>query len=208
MSQKSNGTEDRLAHLLALAINLEPMLFEEVVQIATTDNLTGAYNLSFFRANLKNELKRAQVLRYPLGLLLLDVELPDDIEQQYRILASDQALQAVATSLSEELRATDWLARCGSDEFAVILPGCPPQQLEDIAHRLLAKATSLAIELPDEQEVQPRAFIGGTVYLSGHPDTEQVVSQAEAARAEARRQGENSTIIQTVDLWARDQSVA
>ncbi|MDX1601350.1 MAG: GGDEF domain-containing protein, partial [Anaerolineales bacterium] len=139
MSQETDSTEDRLAHLLALAINLEPMLFEEVVQVATTDNLTGAYKLSFFRTNLKNELKRAHILRYPVGLLLLDVELPDDIEQQYRILAADQALKAVADTVSEELRTTDWLARCGSDEFAVVLPGCPPDQLMDIARRLLSK---------------------------------------------------------------------
>lgn len=208
MSQEPKSTEDRLAHLLALAINLEPMLFEEVVQIATTDNLTGAYNLSFFRANLKNELKRGHLLRYPVGLLLVDVELPDDIEQQYRILAADQALQSVANAIEQELRVTDWLARYDSDEFAVVLPGCPPKQLEDIAQRLLNEVTAITIPLPNEQEVKPQAFIGGTVYLSGHPDPEEIVSEAEAARTEARRQGPDSTSIRQIGLWARGQSMA
>ncbi len=208
MSQGSNGAQDRLAHLLALAINLEPMLFEEVVEVATTDNLTGAYNLSFFHASLKNELKRAHVMQYPLGLLLLEIELPDELEPEYRIMAADQALQAVAQDLEQRLRVTDWLARYGSDEFAIVLPGCPPKELEAIAQRLLGEVTSLTIPLPDPRTIELRAFIGGTVYLSGYPDLEQIIAEAEAAGAEARRHGRNGMRIHSVDPWASNQSVA
>lgn len=207
MSQESNGAQDRLAHLLALAINLEPMLFEEVVEVATTDDLTGAYDLSFFRANLKNELKHAHVMRYPLGLLLLDIEHPDDLEPAYRMTAADQALQAVAKALSQRLRVTDWLARCGSDEFAIVLPGCSPEKLEAIAQRLLEDVTSLTISLPDTRTIKLSALIGGTVYRSGYPDLEQILAEAEAASAEARRQGPDGMSIHTVDPWATNQIV-
>lgn len=208
MSEEIGHSEERLAHLLALALNLEPMLYEQVMEIATKDQLTGAYNLAFFRANLENELKRANMLRYPLALLLIDIEPLEGIEQEFQIMASDLALEAVSNVLAGELRVTDWLARSGSEEFALVLPGCPPNQLDRISNKLLDKLTSINIALPNQQEVELQVHLGGSVYVNGRPDADELLNRAEAARVEARSLPEPAPVIQSVDPWARAKNMA
>lgn len=94
----------------------------ELRYLADYDGLTGLLN----RRRLDEELQRERRLirRQPARrslLLLLDVDYFKRVNDRLGHKAGDDALRAVAQTLTRRLRATDVIARLGGDEFAAIL---------------------------------------------------------------------------------------
>ena len=106
---------------------------------AEHDALTGLLNRGAFDA-LQQELS-AQA--EPTGLLLVDVDKFKQVNDGYGHEMGDRVLQTVASLLSEHFRTTDYPARIGGDEFAVILTNASPERtaalqakIETINHTL------------------------------------------------------------------------
>ena len=191
--------KDNLAHLLALAIKLEPVLFQEVQSLASTDELTQAFNLNFFNVNLLSEVKRAQLLSYPLGVLLVAVDEPESAMTKYGSLAVDEMLKTVARLLHGNLRGTDWMARIASDEFAVILPGCQADRLQDIGHKLLRTLSSALFKLPDGEMEGIRVTVAGVVCGDGFVlETADILRAADKALQQAEEAGSKKVVVRSI----------
>jgi diguanylate cyclase (GGDEF)-like protein len=103
-------------------------------QKATTDALTGLYNLRLFDEILTGQVARAERLardavrgerrRSQLSLLTLDVDDFKQVNDLYGHSAGNQVLKSLAEILRSSIRAEDFVFRFseGADEFAVILP--------------------------------------------------------------------------------------
>jgi len=90
-------------------------------EAALTDPLTGLANRRAFEISLQQELTRAQRYRYPLSLLVLDLQSFKSINDQQGHAQGDWALQQVAQALRDG-RGADRTFRWGGDEFAILLP--------------------------------------------------------------------------------------
>jgi diguanylate cyclase (GGDEF)-like protein len=185
---KEDETQDRLAQLLALAINLEPVLFDKVLDAATIDELTGAYNQSFFHNGLANELNRAQALRYPLGLLLVAAEPPDDASPEAQQMIRDRTLRSAAAEMVVHSRTTDWTSRSDTNELALVLPGCPLTRLEHIGQELYEKITTLEVQLANGMTYLAEVKIGGVCHLQGLTEVDRLLQLAREAQDESHRQ--------------------
>ncbi|MBT9169851.1 MAG: Response regulator PleD [Actinobacteria bacterium] len=109
-------------------------LLEELV---ITDSLTGLYNQRHFSSRLKQEMERARRRRYPLSLLLLDLDNFKSYNDMYGHLAGDRALEEVGKIVLGSIRSgVDAGFRYGGDEFAVILPETTRQQATTVAQRI------------------------------------------------------------------------
>lgn len=155
-----------LGHAASLGID-KSKLFEEVQRLAIVDDLTGAYNRNYFNKSLDNEIIRAKRLGYPIGLLFLDIDNLKEVNDTYGHVAGDQLLMAVVEIMKDHLRETDWVARYGGDEFAVILPGCPADKLLVVADKLMRALTKQTLVTEDGQDMPIRVSMGGAVF----PDT-------------------------------------
>jgi len=89
---------------------------------AVTDPLTGLLNLRGFEKRFQEELQRAQRLRRPLALALLDCDNFKAINDSGGHACGDEVLRRVGRVLARELRACEVAARLGGDEFALLLP--------------------------------------------------------------------------------------
>lgn len=93
------------------------------LQVANaTDALTGLGNRSAFDERLLDEMYRSNRYHSPLSLMMIDVDNFKEYNDSYGHKAGDAALQGVANSLRLVSRSSDFVARCGGEEFAVILP--------------------------------------------------------------------------------------
>jgi diguanylate cyclase (GGDEF)-like protein len=97
--------------------------------MALTDPLTGIGNRRHFDERLARELERAERLRIPFSLCLVDVDDFKAINDTYGHAAGDDVLAATASCLRRDGEAF----RCGGDEFALLLPGYPEAEAVEAA---------------------------------------------------------------------------
>jgi diguanylate cyclase (GGDEF)-like protein len=134
-----------LADQAAIAVR-NAQLHETVEQSARTDHLTGLSNRRSFNEALTAEIRRARRYNLPLALIMADVDKLKAVNDRHGHLAGDTLLIAVAQSLRNTLRATDFPARFGGDEFVVILPGTTIADAHRIADRIRQEAARLAFD--------------------------------------------------------------
>lgn len=106
-------------------------------ELVITDSLTGLYNQRHFSSRLKQEMERARRRRYPLSLLLLDLDNFKSYNDTHGHLAGDRALEEMGKIVLGSIRRDiDTGFRYGGDEFAVILPETTRQQATTVAQRI------------------------------------------------------------------------
>lgn len=94
-----------------------------LMELATTDPLTGAYNRRHLDACLTTAIERRNRTGEPASLLFLDVDHFKRINDLMGHAAGDEALKALVTLVSGRARKLDVLFRIGGEEFVLLLPG-------------------------------------------------------------------------------------
>lgn len=110
---------------------------DELRRLSTTDALTGLPNRHAFHARLREEWRRSRRYGYPLSLLLVDVDGLKQVNDEHGHAAGDRVLRGVAGAIRQTLRETDFGARWGGDEFAIIAPNTARTAAQRLGQRLL-----------------------------------------------------------------------
>ncbi|CAM3345527.1 diguanylate cyclase [Halomonas lysinitropha] len=118
-------------------------------RIAATDPLTGVANRRQFMRQAKRELARAQRNGTTLSLICLDLDHFKAINDVHGHQVGDQVLTQVASTMEQNLRPSDLLARMGGEEFQVLLPDSDIRQAGEVAERIRATLHELEIRLCD-----------------------------------------------------------
>jgi diguanylate cyclase (GGDEF)-like protein/PAS domain S-box-containing protein len=157
---------------------------------AEHDDLTGLFN----RSRLADEIDRQ--LRYgprsePAGaLLLVDIDSFGFYNDSHGQPAGDALLRLFAKALAGRLRATDFIARSGGDEFAAVLP----EATEENAMRISEQLRSLLAECAPGEPITCSAGIamfGQNIELVG----DDVLAAADIALHDAKQSGgDRSTV--------------
>jgi diguanylate cyclase (GGDEF)-like protein len=105
---------------------------------ALTDPLTGLANRRALDRDLRRELARSERYGHSFSLVLIDLDGLKLINDHYGHTAGDHVLQRLATALAESSRAGDGAYRIGGDEFALVLPETPADQVDCLLERLMA----------------------------------------------------------------------
>ena len=88
-------------------------------ELATRDYLTGTYNRRAAEERLTEDLKRAERGGGTLSLTLFDLDHLKSINDEHGHHAGDACVLGFAEVLGRNVRAGDWVARWGGDEFVV-----------------------------------------------------------------------------------------
>lgn len=109
---------------------------QELQRMALLDGLTGLPNRRAFDDALQRAAAAARRAKAPLGLLLLDIDHFKRINDSHGHPEGDAVLRQVAQRLAGVCRPTDFPARVGGEEFAVILQAPSQEALREVAERV------------------------------------------------------------------------
>jgi two-component system chemotaxis family response regulator WspR len=130
--------------------------------LANQDGLTGIPNRRYFFERFEVEFRRAQRLKAPLGLLMMDIDHFKSFNDTYGHLAGDEALRAVAGVIMEGIRTYDMVGRYGGEEMIAFLPETDREGSLLVAERLRSAVEACEVLPAGEARDKP---VGLTVSI-------------------------------------------
>ena len=184
---------DTLGALVSIALkNAE--LYEETVELATTDPLTGVMNRRAMERLIQNEILRAQRFSTPLSILLVDVDYFKIYNDRMGHLLGDVALKEIALCLQQSVRKVDGVARFGGEEFCVILPQTGPEAALEVAEKLTQAVRRLKIKGFEEQPLGHLSVSTGIAWFPKTPEKD-LMGAADEALYAAKHQGRDRFVM-------------
>lgn len=107
----------------------------ETQRQAVTDDLTGLASHGRFQEALTSEMEQVRRYRYPVGLIMLDIDNFKSVNDAYGHLQGDLVLRDLADALRETTRDVDVAARYGGEELALVLPHTDLEGAYELAER-------------------------------------------------------------------------
>lgn len=161
------------------------------------DKLTGLYNKKYFEKRLISELARAQRYKRPLSLLLFEIDY-NYFVKEYDIKwgMSYSLLKQFGALILKIYRNVDIAGRYEGEMFITILPETPTEG-GAMAGERLRKAVEEHTFIGDTHAPQIKIAInvGVVSYPQNGKDIEELVSAANDAVLEARKEGGNKVVV-------------
>lgn len=134
-SQQDVLTLRTLADQLAIALH-NARAYQDALEQAITDGLTGLKSHRYFMEALDREWRRATRAARHFSLIMMDLDGFKQVNERHGHLEGDKVISAVAQLLDARSRQTNIVARYGGDEFAILMPEAHTDQAEKLAERL------------------------------------------------------------------------
>jgi diguanylate cyclase (GGDEF)-like protein len=163
---------------------------DELLRLAATDPLTGAFNRREFTSLANQESQRSNRYNHPLSIMMLDLDHFKKLNDTYGHAAGDKALQRFTTLCCNALRTVDVFGRWGGEEFVTLLPETDIEGATVIAERL-RKLVSQSVFVYNEEKISFTASIGIAQYRSGEMTLDGPLGRADSAVYDAKKAGRN-----------------
>ena len=188
VAARLHSLAERVAHMEQEAQGYREHL-EEQRQKALVDPLTGLPNRAAWSERLDHEVKQWQQHGNTLLLAMLDLDHFKRINDNYGHLAGDKVLKIIASVLRKRLRATDFIARFGGEEFVLLMPSTVPAAGLKLLESLRASIEACPFHFKGEP-VTITVSIGMSAFRPGE-HSDQVLKRADQALYRAKNAGRN-----------------
>jgi diguanylate cyclase (GGDEF)-like protein len=161
-------------------------LYRRQASAGVIDPLTGCGGLDALDRRVREEMQRSDRYGRCFALLLVDVDGLRFINQRHGVGAGDRVLSELGGLFQRELRAPDFVARFGGDEFALIMP----ETGEAGARDTLARLRQAIATHPFSEGYASELSISGGWACYPNPTilaAEDIFAKAEAAVADSKR---------------------
>lgn len=163
---------------------------ERLLELSTTDSLTGLHNRRYFDENAVKEYKNAFRNKLPVGIILLDIDHFKSVNDNYGHPFGDLCLKDVAHIVSSSIRRPpDIGARYGGEEYIILLPNTDGTGVKHVAETIRQKVK--AHRFSDEKtSITLTISLGALSEVPTQSSTlTQLVSQADQLLYRAKEEG-------------------
>ncbi len=198
----SNNTPEELATNVSKQLSLSLMnlrLRESLKTQATRDPLTQLFNRRFMLEFLDKELIRTERNKSNLGFMMLDVDHFKQFNDVYGHDAGDAVLREVATVLRANVRGSDIACRYGGEEFALVFPDMPLQQLMDRGEAVRTAIKQLRVSHNSTAVGTISISIGISMFPQNGNEATGLITKADKALYQAKANGRDCIVMSTTD---------
>lgn len=187
---------DRVRGLCGVALDITPrkLLEEELLRLATTDDLSGTANRRHFLVEAAAVLARCRAAQVPTAFVLIDVDHFKQVNDSYGHATGDSAIRAVADACRDVVRGNDLVGRLGGEEFGVVLVGVDLAAAVSIAERLRQRVAETVV--PATNGAAVRLHISAGVAVPGpREDISSLMIRADDALYAAKGAGRDRVCV-------------
>ena len=170
--------------------------FEETERSARTDALTGLANRRVFQEVLDAELRRSRRYRWPVTVLMLDLDNFKDVNDSHGHMLGDLVLERVGGIVRHAVRDADAACRFGGEEFAVVLPETAREGGYAVAERVRRRVQQAFQDRPVDGRDIPMTISAG---VSSFPEdglhADELAARADEALYGAKHAGRNRVCV-------------
>lgn len=172
------------------------LLYQEALESALRDPLTGVANRTALETALKREMSLSQRHKLPLSVLMLDIDKFKLINDHHGHVVGDLILKALTDGALACIRGSDVLARYGGEEFVVVLPGTDRNGALLLGARIRRHIENLKCLVPGVDKAALRFTISiGVTAFDGQQDYASIVDRADQAMYTAKQLGGNQVAV-------------
>lgn len=171
------------------------LLRRRLIEMATTDELSGLNNRRRFRECAEEAYQCARRYQEHLSVLMMDIDYFKRINDSYGHLIGDAVIRDFSELLSDAFRGTDIIGRMGGEEFAVVM-------LNTDSESACKKAESFRQMIENREMIYGQlrfritVSIGAAEFDNETHDFDALVNRADSAMYEAKRAGRNRTVVE------------
>lgn len=173
-------------------------LNDKLKDLTLVDPLTGVRNRRHFNQIINVEWNRAIRFRYPISILMIDIDFFKQYNDTYGHLNGDKCIKEVAIVLSKEVKhAGDFFARYGGEEFIAVLADTDAKGALVVAQRM--KTSILRLEIPHKKS-EISDFVTVSIGVSSMLPQERsvykdMITKADEALYDAKKSGRNKIVV-------------
>lgn len=172
---------------------------QDGLRLAATDPLTGLFNRRYAMAELQRILHDPAEVQAGFAILAMDLDRFKRINDTFGHGAGDAVLTEVSRRMSECVRAGDFLARIGGEEFLAVIRTCDATEAARTAERLRRMVSDQPVVISQNTSVEVTLSIGlvqcGADPTGTHSDPAQLINLADKALYAAKTEGRNQVCL-------------
>jgi diguanylate cyclase (GGDEF)-like protein len=140
LSRLDNGFEPVFKYGLEFYVERRS---EDLNRLAETDDLTGLFNMRYFRRRLHEDLEMFSRYQVPFSMMMIDIDRMKQLNDTEGHQMGDRALKHLAQAMTGQKRETDIAFRYGGDEFFLLMPGISVSEGESLALRIINEVKAI-----------------------------------------------------------------
>lgn len=161
---------------------------KELNYLASRDPLTNCFNRRSLFSHLDGYFKRRTPEDGDYSLIMADIDHFKNINDTHGHSTGDEVIRSMAETLLFNIRPGDIVARFGGEEFCILLPNTRPEQAHAIAEMCRKKVEARTIS-----GLKITCSFGVSSIRYGAESANELISQADEALYESKRNGRNRT---------------
>jgi diguanylate cyclase (GGDEF)-like protein len=183
-----------LSDQAAVAIS-NASLHKLVAEQANTDSLTGLPNRRALEDRLQEEIRYAKRMKSQFAVVMMDLDGFKAVNDIYGHVVGDEVLHSVFTYLSENMRATDFLARYGGDELTLIMRDTGLETATTVTNKLVELMKVYSFPFPGNKKTELGITAGIAIYPMHAQNAGDLLRAADASLYQGKKHSRGSYVI-------------